>query len=372
VLGSHINQAGAKKTFKNSHLDVTHYDQIPRDKIIKIEKRANEIVNQAIGLNHSFIPRAEAEKKYGMAIYQGGAVPGKNVRVVEIPGVDVEACGGTHLNNTSETGYIHITKSQKIQDGIVRLTFVAGEATNILKEKHKRILEELKYILNVERKQLVGRVKELIEKWKNLNKVLKSGNLDEKDLQLTSIEKFEGDVLSELSQILATKKDDISSKVNKYLNEWEDNKKKLDRNKINQYLSRSFAESLNREARQKNPFTLIYYTFNDIGQSDLNSISSNVQKYVDNSINWFFDETRRGTYVSGMMSPKIAENSDISLNKFVREELRDYEFRGGGKDTYVSGYISSDQGDTDSIAHKFEASFNNYVEKKSKKKKKSE
>ena len=34
-----------------------------------------------------------------MAIYQGGAVPGKNLRIVEVPGIDVEACGGTHLNN---------------------------------------------------------------------------------------------------------------------------------------------------------------------------------------------------------------------------------------------------------------------------------
>ena len=137
ILGSHINQAGAKKTIKKSHLDITHYEQIPRDKLVEIENKANKIVEKAIDLNLSFIPRSEAEKNYGMSIYQGGAVPGKNLRIVEIPGIDVEACGGTHLNNTSETGYIHITKSQKIQDGIVRLTFVAGEATNILRKKHK-------------------------------------------------------------------------------------------------------------------------------------------------------------------------------------------------------------------------------------------
>ncbi|MFX1532460.1 MAG: alanine--tRNA ligase, partial [Promethearchaeota archaeon] len=186
ILGSHINQAGAKKTMKSSHLDITHYEQIPRDILMKIEKRANEIVENSIDLNLDFIPRSEAEKNYGMSIYQGGAVPGKNLRIVEIPGVDVEACGGTHLNNTSETGYIHITKSQKIQDGIVRLTFVAGEATDKLRQKHKRILEDIKGILNVDRKQLVSRVTELFEKWKNINKSLKSGKINEKDLKLTS------------------------------------------------------------------------------------------------------------------------------------------------------------------------------------------
>ena len=71
----------------------------------------------------------EAEKKYGMRIYQGGAVPGKKIRIVDIEGEDVEACGGTHLNRTAEVGRIRIIKSSKIQDGIVRLTFTAGKAS---------------------------------------------------------------------------------------------------------------------------------------------------------------------------------------------------------------------------------------------------
>ncbi|MFX1569361.1 MAG: alanine--tRNA ligase [Promethearchaeota archaeon] len=370
VLGSHVNQAGAKKTLKNSHLDITHYEQIPREKLLEIENKANQIVNKKINLNLSFIPRAKAEKEYGMIIYQGGAVPGKNLRIVEVPGVDVEACGGTHLNNTSETGYIHITKSQKIQDGIVRLTFVAGEATNKLKEKHKKILKELKSILNIERKQLVGRVEELFEKWKNLNKSLKTGNIDQEDLHLTSKKTFEGDVLSEISQILGTKKTDVPSKVQKLLEEWEENKQKLNQKDISVYLSKTFAKNLYNNAEQHDQYTLIYHTFNNISQKDLNNISSNVQKYVDNSINWFFDEIEKGTYITGMMSPEIAENTDISLNKFIREELQHYEFRGGGKDTYVSGYISSERGKTNTVANRFEASFNKYIDKKIKKKKK--
>ncbi|MFX1375624.1 MAG: alanine--tRNA ligase [Promethearchaeota archaeon] len=368
ILGSHINQAGAKKTIKNSHLDITHYDQIPREKLLEIEKRSNEIVEKGIDLNLSFIPRSEAEKNYGMGIYQGGAVPGKKLRIVEVPGIDVEACGGTHLNNTSETGYIHITKSQKIQDGIVRLTFVAGEATNELKKKHQRILDELKQILDVNRKQLVGRIKELTEKWKNVNKALKTGKLDERDLQLTSNEIFEGDVLSELSQILGIKKNDIPSKVLKLLEEWKENKEKLHQKNIADYLSKSFAEKLHDKAERREPFPVIYHTVSDIAQSDLNNICSNVQKYVDNSISWLFDDVGTGTYVAGMMSLKIAENYDISLNKFVREEL-EYEFKGGGKDTYVSGYINNEQGITDTVANRFKASFNEYIDKKFKKKK---
>ncbi|MFX1366409.1 MAG: alanine--tRNA ligase [Promethearchaeota archaeon] len=372
VLGSHVNQAGAKKTLKNSHLDITHYEQIPRDKLLEIEMKANKIVEKRIAVHLDFIPRSEAEKKYGMTIYQGGVVPGKNLRIVEIPGVDVEACGGTHLNNTSETGYIHITKSQKIQDGIVRLTFVAGEATNKLKNTHTHILEILKTILHVERKLLVGRVTELLEKWKNINKALKTGNIDEDDLHLTSTEIFEGDVLSEISQILGTKKVDVPSKTQKLMEEWKENKQKLHQKDIGIYLSKSFAENLYDKTEQHEPYTFIYHTFNDIAQKDLNNISSNVQKYVNKpTVNWFFDKTQKGTYVVGMMSPEIAENTDISLNKFISEELQDYEFKGGGRDTFVSGYISNEQGKTNTVANRFEASFNKYIEKKIKKKKSS-
>jgi alanyl-tRNA synthetase len=55
-------------------------------------------------------------------------VPSNDVRIVNIDDWDVEACGGTHVRNTGEIGLVKITKSERIQDGVVRLEFVAGEA----------------------------------------------------------------------------------------------------------------------------------------------------------------------------------------------------------------------------------------------------
>ncbi|MFX1481288.1 MAG: alanine--tRNA ligase, partial [Promethearchaeota archaeon] len=292
VLGNHINQAGAKKTLKNSHLDITHYEQIPRDKLQEIERRANEIVDEAIEIDLDFIPRTEAEQKYGMAIYQGGAVPGKNLRIVKIPGVDVEACGGTHLNNTSETGHIHITKSQKIQDGIVRLTFTAGKATDKLKEKHKKILEELKKILNVDRKLLLSRIKELFEKWKNVNKSLKTGKINKNDLLLNSSEIFEGDVLSEISQFLGIKKEDVPNKIQKFYSEWIDGVKKIDQMK--NILSEDFIEDLINRSQHYETFKLILEYFEDLSEKDLKNFSIRVMKHSDNLINIFINKTNEG------------------------------------------------------------------------------
>jgi alanyl-tRNA synthetase len=49
--------------------------------------------------------------------------------VVNIDGTDVEACCGTHCDNTSEVGWIRLLKTARISDGIVRLNYVAGEKT---------------------------------------------------------------------------------------------------------------------------------------------------------------------------------------------------------------------------------------------------
>jgi len=339
VLGSHVNQAGAKKTLKNSHLDITHYEQIPKDKLLEIEKKANKIVNKSIDLYLDFIPRTEAEQKYGMAIYQGGAVPGKNLRIVEIPGIDVEACGGTHLNNTSESGYIHITKSQKIQDGVVRLTFVAGNATEILKEKHKKILDKLKLILNVERKQLTGRVKELLEKWKNVNKSLKSGKVDERDLELSSSETYEGDVLSEISQFLSTKKDDIPNKIQKLYSEWIEGIKKITKTK--NLLSVEYIEKLITNGQDYESFKLVIETFEDLTQDDLKNFSIRIMRYNDNVIGIFLNKTDKGVIVLAMEGEKPLKASELNLGSLVRECVENFGGKGGGKKDYGQGFINN-------------------------------
>lgn len=69
--------------------------------------------------------KAEAEKDFGFTLYQGGVVPGNKLRIVHIENTDVEACCGTHHDNTSQVGFVKILKTQRISDGIVRIYFVA-------------------------------------------------------------------------------------------------------------------------------------------------------------------------------------------------------------------------------------------------------
>lgn len=147
VLGPHVWQAGAHKSVEASRLDITHYRAVTEGELRKIEDEANKIVDKKIPVNVHIMKRNEAEEKYGFRLYQGGAVPGLELRIVDVAGVDTEACGGTHLANTGDTGTISMVRSKRIQDGVVRLEFKAGKAAkrevSSKKELHDEIISTL-------------------------------------------------------------------------------------------------------------------------------------------------------------------------------------------------------------------------------------
>ena len=173
MLGSWIWQHSAFKEEDHARLDITHYEALSEEQVEEIEKRANEIVQKALPTTTKFMDRGEAEQKYGFRIYQGGAVPSKKIRIVEIEGLDVEACGGMHCRNTKEVGMILITRTKRIQDGVDRIEFCAGDvALEKLKEKEK-ILEEVCEQLGVSEEEVVGTAKKLFEEWKGKRKLLR-------------------------------------------------------------------------------------------------------------------------------------------------------------------------------------------------------
>ncbi len=218
VLGSHVNQASAKKDVDKAHIDVTHYESLTDGQLEMIEKEANRIVKQGIKTNLSFIPREEAEKLFGMGIYQGGVAPGKVLRIVDIPGVDVEACGGTHLKNTLEVGKIKIVKSFKIKDGIVRIVFSAGRAAELAVSSEKDIVDRACALLNCKSSLLPARVGELFEFWKSSRKKIQKG-LPVSKLELTSSEEFNGDILARTSELLRTQPEFVVKTIERFLND---------------------------------------------------------------------------------------------------------------------------------------------------------
>ncbi|MFH1445489.1 MAG: alanine--tRNA ligase [Nanoarchaeota archaeon] len=143
IIGSHVWQAGAKKGIERSRIDLTHYLPFTEKEIELIEKKANESVKEQLKVDVQTMPRSKAEQNYGFVLYQGGASPGKTIRVVSVGDLDVEACGGTHVSNTKEIGLIKITRHERIQDGVNRLEFTCGEEAIKFLEEQEKIMNEV-------------------------------------------------------------------------------------------------------------------------------------------------------------------------------------------------------------------------------------
>ncbi|MEM0372599.1 MAG: alanine--tRNA ligase [archaeon] len=154
VLGNHVWQAGSEKKTDKARLDITHYDIPSSEELEEIERLANEVIAEARPIVKEVLSRSDAEQKYGFRLYQGGAIPSNEIRVVDIKEWDVEACGGTHADNTSEVEKIKLLKAKKIQDGVIRLEFVAG---------NKKISETLKKLEEEKQKKNEGLARKLLE-----------------------------------------------------------------------------------------------------------------------------------------------------------------------------------------------------------------
>ncbi|MEM3550045.1 MAG: alanine--tRNA ligase [Candidatus Bathyarchaeia archaeon] len=169
VLGQHVWQFGTQKGVESTRLDITHHHRLTREELQKIETMANEAVLLNIPVEIMWMPRTQAESLYGFRLYQGGAVPGKEIRVVKIGEWDVEACAGTHLKNTGEIGFIKIVHSDRIQDGVERLVYSVGMHAVKAVQKNEELLWKLSEILNSPLDKLDKTAENLVGKLKDLN-----------------------------------------------------------------------------------------------------------------------------------------------------------------------------------------------------------
>jgi alanyl-tRNA synthetase len=147
IFGEHIWQAGSQLSATEARFDFAHYKPISEDEIKKIEDQAMVFIRQAVPVEKKVMKRNDAEREFGFRLYQGGVPPGNLIRVLHIPRIDVEACGGTHLNNTSEVEKVRILKAERIQDGVNRIVFVAGKVADLYQQEELALYQRLVTLL---------------------------------------------------------------------------------------------------------------------------------------------------------------------------------------------------------------------------------
>jgi alanyl-tRNA synthetase len=169
VLGNHVWQYGTQKGVESSRLDISHYRRLSLEETEKIEMLANEAVLRNIPVEAAWLPRNEAESRYGFRLYQGGAVPGKEVRVVRVGDWDVEACAGTHLRNTGEIGFVKIIHSERVQDGVERLAYSIGIPAVKAVQQSERLLVRLSETMNAPMEKLDKTAEKIVRELKEAN-----------------------------------------------------------------------------------------------------------------------------------------------------------------------------------------------------------
>ncbi len=173
VLGNHIWQTGAHKSEDMARLDITHYAAPTPEQFHDIEEKANAHVIADIPVDSYVMNRTEAEKEFGMRLYQGGAVPGKDLRIINVRGVDVEACGGLHCARTTEIGPIKLLRFRRIQDGVLRLEFIAGRPLYEWMKAHHKTVSDVSDILGVDHERIPETVENIHKEWKEYSRTQK-------------------------------------------------------------------------------------------------------------------------------------------------------------------------------------------------------
>ncbi|HUR92467.1 MAG TPA: alanine--tRNA ligase [Gemmatimonadaceae bacterium] len=170
VLGEHVHQAGSLVAPDRLRFDFTNNGPLTPEQTVAVEQHVNAAIFSAIALSFE-------EKRYADAIADGamalfGEKYGDVVRVVKVPGVSTELCGGTHVRNTSEIGLFRIVSETGVAAGVRRIEAVTGpRALEVMLDK-ERELAEVERLVKAQPGAAAKRVQALLDKSKESERLL--------------------------------------------------------------------------------------------------------------------------------------------------------------------------------------------------------
>jgi alanyl-tRNA synthetase len=172
VLGTHVVQRGSLVAPDRLRFDFAHTAPMTREEIERVEA----IVNGGIWEDHpvriTFMSHDEAVAGGAMALF--GEKYGERVRVVKIPGVSTELCGGTHVRHTGEIGLFRIVGESGVAAGVRRIEARTGPAAFAQLRAFEERLEELAALLRSTPDNLPARVRQLLDEKSELEGLLEA------------------------------------------------------------------------------------------------------------------------------------------------------------------------------------------------------
>ena len=170
VLGTHVVQRGSLVNPDRLRFDFSHTSPMTENERHEVQ----EMVREGVWEDH---PLTIGTRAYDEAVRDGAmALFGEKyddlVRVVEIPNVSMELCGGTHVGHTGEIGLFKITSESGVAAGVRRIEAVTGRrALRNLEERSSR-LDEVAAVLGTSQENAAARARHLLAEKKELEGLL--------------------------------------------------------------------------------------------------------------------------------------------------------------------------------------------------------
>ena len=170
VLGEHVVQQGSLVAADRLRFDFAHTAPMTGDERSQVES----IVNEDVWANHAveidYRPHAEAVEAGAMALF-GEKYPDE-VRVVNIPGVSMELCGGTHVDRTGDIGLFRLVSESGVAAGVRRIEARTGRGAFAYLAEREEALGAVASMLKTQPDNLTRRVEQLLEERVELQDLL--------------------------------------------------------------------------------------------------------------------------------------------------------------------------------------------------------
>ena len=170
VVDPGIGQAGSLVDFDRLRFDFHCPRAVTAEELEAIEALINGWIAEA----HSLVVQEMAieQAKAAGAVAMFGEKYADVVRVVDVPGVSMELCGGTHVANTAEIGVFKIVAESGVAAGIRRIEAVAGPAVLAYLKEREAVVKPLAERFKAQPGEIVERVGQLADELKATQKAL--------------------------------------------------------------------------------------------------------------------------------------------------------------------------------------------------------
>ena len=172
VVDPGIGQAGSLVDFDRLRFDFHCPRAITAEELEQIETLINGWIAEAHSLEVQEMAIEKAKAAGAVAMF--GEKYADVVRVVDVPGVSMELCGGTHVSNTAEIGLFKIVSESGVAAGIRRIEAVAGAAVLAYLNERDAVVKQLGERFKAQPAEIVDRVLTLQSELKASQKALAS------------------------------------------------------------------------------------------------------------------------------------------------------------------------------------------------------